>query len=144
MNMSEVRVSRRAANTYHCSLFPLCGQMVCVDLPSPTPEGPSKQLVESLGPLVFTRNLDRYHLHVHACRKWLCQPTDPTLPVSAPSASPPLCFSQGDDVALPPQRCLECLSCFPDFWTHFPSLVHCPLCRFTTCCSVAYANHMIK
>ncbi|TDG96033.1 hypothetical protein EPR50_G00235270 [Perca flavescens] len=31
-----------------------------------------------------------------------------------------------------------------DFSSHFPSLVHCSLCRFVTCCATSYANHMIN
>ncbi|KAM9386256.1 pogo transposable element with ZNF domain isoform 2-T3 [Pholidichthys leucotaenia] len=44
----------------------------------------------------------------------------------------------------PGQRCIECLNAILDFRIHFPSLVHCSLCRFTTCCSTSYANHMIN
>ncbi|CAK6982763.1 pogo transposable element with ZNF domain [Scomber scombrus] len=43
-----------------------------------------------------------------------------------------------------PSRCVECLTSVQDFSSHFPSLVHCSLCRFTTCCSTSYANHMIN
>ncbi|XP_067468979.1 pogo transposable element with ZNF domain isoform X2 [Thunnus thynnus] len=43
-----------------------------------------------------------------------------------------------------PSRCVECLTAVKDFSSHFPSLVHCSLCRFTTCCSTSYANHMIN
>uniref|UniRef100_A0A7N6A845 Pogo transposable element derived with ZNF domain a n=1 Tax=Anabas testudineus TaxID=64144 RepID=A0A7N6A845_ANATE len=39
---------------------------------------------------------------------------------------------------------IKCLSWVRDFRAHFPSLVHCSLCRFITCCSTSYANHMIK
>ncbi|XP_028281590.1 uncharacterized protein pogza isoform X2 [Parambassis ranga] len=42
------------------------------------------------------------------------------------------------------QRCVECLNSASDFEVHFPSLVHCSLCRFLTCCSTSYANHMIN
>uniref|UniRef100_A0A3B5K4G5 Pogo transposable element derived with ZNF domain a n=1 Tax=Takifugu rubripes TaxID=31033 RepID=A0A3B5K4G5_TAKRU len=52
--------------------------------------------------------------------------------------------SEEDHLSASSQRCLECLSSFRDFRSHFPSLVHCSLCRFNTCCSVAYANHMIS
>ncbi|CAG5887818.1 unnamed protein product [Menidia menidia] len=40
-------------------------------------------------------------------------------------------------------RCIECLHSVPDLKVHFPSLVRCSLCRFVTCCSTSYANHMI-
>lgn len=60
------------------------------------------------------------------------------------SPAPPLCFSEDAGVSRPSQRCVECLSSFQDFSSHFPSLVHCSLCRFITCCSTSYANHMIK
>lgn len=43
-----------------------------------------------------------------------------------------------------PQQCVECLSRILDFSSHFPSLVRCSVCRFLTCCSTAYANHMIN
>lgn len=42
------------------------------------------------------------------------------------------------------QTCLECSFEIPDFPNHFPTYVHCSLCRYSTCCSRAYANHMIK
>ncbi|XP_058234013.1 pogo transposable element with ZNF domain [Hemibagrus wyckioides] len=40
--------------------------------------------------------------------------------------------------------CIECNFEIPDFSTHFPTFVHCSLCRYSTCCSRAYANHMIS
>ncbi|KAG9345318.1 hypothetical protein JZ751_009864 [Albula glossodonta] len=42
------------------------------------------------------------------------------------------------------QLCLECNFEVPDFPNHFPTYVHCSLCHYGTCCSRAYANHMIK
>ncbi|XP_029436139.1 pogo transposable element with ZNF domain isoform X2 [Rhinatrema bivittatum] len=42
------------------------------------------------------------------------------------------------------QTCLECSFEIPDFQNHFPTYVHCSLCRYSTCCSRAYANHMIN
>ncbi|NWT06507.1 POGZ protein, partial [Mionectes macconnelli] len=42
------------------------------------------------------------------------------------------------------QTCLECSFEIPDFPNHFPTYVHCSLCRYSTCCSRAYANHMIN
>uniref|UniRef100_A0A3P9KPB7 Pogo transposable element derived with ZNF domain a n=1 Tax=Oryzias latipes TaxID=8090 RepID=A0A3P9KPB7_ORYLA len=42
------------------------------------------------------------------------------------------------------QSCIECLASVPDFQRHFPSVVRCSLCRFVTCCSASYANHMIN
>ncbi|XP_069805457.1 pogo transposable element with ZNF domain isoform X3 [Dendropsophus ebraccatus] len=42
------------------------------------------------------------------------------------------------------QSCLECSFDIPDFHNHFPTYVHCSLCRYGTCCSRAYANHMIN
>uniref|UniRef100_A0A3B4WR92 Pogo transposable element derived with ZNF domain a n=1 Tax=Seriola lalandi dorsalis TaxID=1841481 RepID=A0A3B4WR92_SERLL len=53
-------------------------------------------------------------------------------------------LSEAAGVSRPHQRCVECLSVIRDFRTHFPSLVHCSLCRFITCCSTSYANHMIN
>uniref|UniRef100_A0A146P697 Pogo transposable element derived with ZNF domain a n=1 Tax=Fundulus heteroclitus TaxID=8078 RepID=A0A146P697_FUNHE len=44
----------------------------------------------------------------------------------------------------PSQRCIECLKSIPDPEVHFPTLVHCSFCKFTTCCSNSYANHMIN
>lgn len=41
-------------------------------------------------------------------------------------------------------RCVECLSQFQDFSHHFPTRVTCSRCHFQTCCSRAYANHMIN
>lgn len=49
-----------------------------------------------------------------------------------------------ESVSCPSQLCVECLSAVQNFETHFPSLVHCSLCRFITCCSTSYANHMIN
>uniref|UniRef100_A0A8C6TWA3 C2H2-type domain-containing protein n=1 Tax=Neogobius melanostomus TaxID=47308 RepID=A0A8C6TWA3_9GOBI len=40
-------------------------------------------------------------------------------------------------------QCVECLSRFQDFQSHFPTRVTCSRCHFQTCCSRAYANHMI-
>uniref|UniRef100_W5MPQ3 Pogo transposable element derived with ZNF domain a n=1 Tax=Lepisosteus oculatus TaxID=7918 RepID=W5MPQ3_LEPOC len=42
------------------------------------------------------------------------------------------------------QTCLECSFDIPDFPNHYPTYVHCSLCRYSTCCSRAYANHMIN
>lgn len=42
------------------------------------------------------------------------------------------------------QMCLECSFDIQDFPNHFPTYVHCSLCRYSTCCSRAYANHMIN
>ncbi|KAG9467284.1 hypothetical protein GDO78_015229 [Eleutherodactylus coqui] len=42
------------------------------------------------------------------------------------------------------QSCLECSFDIHDFHNHFPTYVHCSLCRYGTCCSRAYANHMIN
>ncbi|XP_053347849.1 pogo transposable element with ZNF domain isoform X2 [Clarias gariepinus] len=39
--------------------------------------------------------------------------------------------------------CIECNFEIPDFSTHFPTFVRCSLCHYSTCCSRAYANHMI-
>uniref|UniRef100_A0A8C7FK97 Pogo transposable element derived with ZNF domain a n=1 Tax=Oncorhynchus kisutch TaxID=8019 RepID=A0A8C7FK97_ONCKI len=46
--------------------------------------------------------------------------------------------------SLAQQNCMECTFKIPDFANHFPSYVHCSLCRYCTCCSRAYANHMIN
>ncbi|XP_051926997.1 pogo transposable element with ZNF domain isoform X1 [Hippocampus zosterae] len=48
------------------------------------------------------------------------------------------------DAPRPSRRCVECLKAIRKLSTHFPSRVCCSLCPFTTCCSTAYANHMIK
>ncbi|KAJ8398456.1 hypothetical protein AAFF_G00427110 [Aldrovandia affinis] len=42
------------------------------------------------------------------------------------------------------QMCLECNFEVPDFPNHYPTYVHCSLCHYGTCCSRAYANHMIN
>ncbi|KAM4690054.1 pogo transposable element with ZNF domain [Rhinophrynus dorsalis] len=42
------------------------------------------------------------------------------------------------------QSCLECSLDITDYQNHFPTYVHCSLCRYSTCCSRAYANHMIN
>ncbi|XP_067111832.1 pogo transposable element with ZNF domain isoform X1 [Osmerus mordax] len=42
------------------------------------------------------------------------------------------------------QNCVECAFSIPDFANHFPTYVCCSLCRFRTCCSRSYANHMIS
>ncbi|XP_040267800.1 pogo transposable element with ZNF domain isoform X1 [Bufo bufo] len=47
-------------------------------------------------------------------------------------------------VTIGKQSCLECSFDIPDFHNHFPTYVHCSLCRYGTCCSRAYANHMIN
>lgn len=41
-------------------------------------------------------------------------------------------------------KCVECTFDIPDFANHYPTYVHCSLCFYSTCCSRAYANHMIK
>ncbi|XP_024154295.1 uncharacterized protein LOC112162668 isoform X2 [Oryzias melastigma] len=57
----------------------------------------------------------------------------------------PLLSGLNTDRASPPSlSCIECLASVPDFQLHFPSVVHCSLCRFVTCCSASYANHMIN
>lgn len=40
--------------------------------------------------------------------------------------------------------CMECNYDIPYFSNHFPTYVSCSLCRYCTCCSRAYANHMIS
>ncbi|TRZ00459.1 hypothetical protein DNTS_033223 [Danionella cerebrum] len=40
--------------------------------------------------------------------------------------------------------CMECNYDIPAFSNHFPTYVKCSLCRYCTCCSRAYANHMIS
>ncbi|XP_067268008.1 pogo transposable element with ZNF domain isoform X1 [Chanodichthys erythropterus] len=40
--------------------------------------------------------------------------------------------------------CMECNFDIPYFSNHFPTYVSCSLCRYCTCCSRAYANHMIS
>ncbi|XP_067280916.1 pogo transposable element with ZNF domain isoform X2 [Pseudorasbora parva] len=40
--------------------------------------------------------------------------------------------------------CMECRYDIPYFSNHFPTYVSCSLCRYCTCCSRAYANHMIS
>ncbi|XP_053559950.1 pogo transposable element with ZNF domain [Bombina bombina] len=51
---------------------------------------------------------------------------------------------QAKRFSLGKQSCLECNFDIPDFQNHFPTYVHCSLCRYSTCCSRAYANHMIN
>ncbi|XP_035386916.1 pogo transposable element derived with ZNF domain b isoform X2 [Electrophorus electricus] len=41
-------------------------------------------------------------------------------------------------------KCVECTFDIPDFANHYPTYVHCSLCPYSTCCSRAYANHMIN
>ncbi|KAJ7407971.1 hypothetical protein BTVI_61252 [Pitangus sulphuratus] len=41
-------------------------------------------------------------------------------------------------------KCIECYSEIKDFASHFPAYVHCSLCRYSTSCSKAYVNHMMK
>lgn len=60
------------------------------------------------------------------------------------SLGPLLSSLSPDRVSRPLQHCMECLNLVPDLRTHFPSLVRCSLCRFITCCSTSYANHMIN
>ncbi|KAM8884299.1 pogo transposable element with ZNF domain isoform 5-T5 [Synchiropus picturatus] len=51
---------------------------------------------------------------------------------------------ESDNDLGPPHCCVECLNSIQDFNSHFPSVVRCSLCSFSTCCSRAYANHMIN
>ncbi|XP_037358450.1 zinc finger protein 280D isoform X2 [Talpa occidentalis] len=41
-------------------------------------------------------------------------------------------------------KCIECCSEVQDFANHFPTYVHCSLCRYNTSCSKAYVNHMMS
>ncbi|NXP44204.1 Z280D protein, partial [Heliornis fulica] len=41
-------------------------------------------------------------------------------------------------------KCIECYSEIKDFASHFPTYVHCSLCRYNTSCSKAYVNHMMS
>ncbi|XP_073728435.1 pogo transposable element with ZNF domain isoform X3 [Misgurnus anguillicaudatus] len=41
-------------------------------------------------------------------------------------------------------KCVECTFEITDFANHYPTYVHCSLCFYSTCCSRAYANHMIN
>ncbi|XP_058474863.1 pogo transposable element with ZNF domain isoform X2 [Solea solea] len=56
----------------------------------------------------------------------------------------PLLSGLSEEAGVSPLLCVECLSTVRDVRNHFPSLVHCSLCRFITCCSTSYANHMIN
>nr|XP_033776030.1 zinc finger protein 280D isoform X2 [Geotrypetes seraphini] len=38
-------------------------------------------------------------------------------------------------------KCIECYSEIKDFASHFPTYVHCSVCRYSTSCSKAYVNH---
>ncbi|RVE67155.1 hypothetical protein OJAV_G00114200 [Oryzias javanicus] len=60
------------------------------------------------------------------------------------SLGPLLSGLNADRASPPSQSCIECLASVPDFQLHFPSVVRCSLCRFVTCCSASYANHMIN
>ncbi|KAL2080334.1 hypothetical protein ACEWY4_024127 [Coilia grayii] len=40
--------------------------------------------------------------------------------------------------------CVECTFEIPSYVQHYPTYVHCSLCRYSTCCSRSYANHMIN
>uniref|UniRef100_A0A667ZXP7 C2H2-type domain-containing protein n=1 Tax=Myripristis murdjan TaxID=586833 RepID=A0A667ZXP7_9TELE len=40
--------------------------------------------------------------------------------------------------------CLECGTDASDFSSHYPTHVHCLLCSYSSCCSRAYAAHMIQ
>ncbi|XP_035285999.1 pogo transposable element derived with ZNF domain a isoform X2 [Anguilla anguilla] len=51
---------------------------------------------------------------------------------------------QEEREALGRQSCLECTFDIPDFPSHYPTYVSCSLCQYCTCCSRAYANHMIN
>ncbi|KAH0619778.1 hypothetical protein JD844_014036 [Phrynosoma platyrhinos] len=42
------------------------------------------------------------------------------------------------------QKCIECNSDIRTFASHFPAYVHCSLCRYSTSCSKAYVNHMMR
>ncbi|KAI4793379.1 hypothetical protein KUCAC02_032766, partial [Chaenocephalus aceratus] len=57
----------------------------------------------------------------------------------APSIRCSVYSSSSTDLLL----CMECCSSFSSFSSHFPSIVRCLLCRFSSCCSRAYALHMI-
>ncbi|XP_012584207.1 PREDICTED: zinc finger protein 280D isoform X2 [Condylura cristata] len=41
-------------------------------------------------------------------------------------------------------KCIECCSEVQDFANHFPTYVHCSLCRYNTSCSKSYVNHMMS
>ncbi|XP_069480993.1 zinc finger protein 280D isoform X1 [Ambystoma mexicanum] len=43
-----------------------------------------------------------------------------------------------------PQKCIECYSVVKDFASHFPAYVNCSLCKYSTSCGKAYANHMVS
>ncbi|KAL8197021.1 UNVERIFIED_CONTAM: hypothetical protein K2H54_007104 [Gekko kuhli] len=42
------------------------------------------------------------------------------------------------------QKCIECSADIRTFASHFPAYVHCSLCRYSTSCSKAYVNHMMR
>uniref|UniRef100_A0A8C5EM45 Uncharacterized LOC114460123 n=1 Tax=Gouania willdenowi TaxID=441366 RepID=A0A8C5EM45_GOUWI len=43
-----------------------------------------------------------------------------------------------------PLLCLECRTDASDLTAHYPTLVRCLLCSYSSCCSRAYASHMIQ
>ncbi|KAJ8273650.1 hypothetical protein GJAV_G00104020 [Gymnothorax javanicus] len=51
---------------------------------------------------------------------------------------------QNQRPSLGKQSCLECTFDIPEFSSHFPTFVSCSFCHYCTCCSRAYANHMIN
>uniref|UniRef100_A0A3Q4GUW2 HTH CENPB-type domain-containing protein n=1 Tax=Neolamprologus brichardi TaxID=32507 RepID=A0A3Q4GUW2_NEOBR len=66
-------------------------------------------------------------------------PPEPRLP--HPVCLRSSCRRSGDDDRL---VCLECGTDASDFSAHYPTHVHCLLCPYSSCCSRAYAAHMIK
>ncbi|XP_062869933.1 pogo transposable element with ZNF domain [Trichomycterus rosablanca] len=85
----------------------------------------------------------------------MSEPPRPSLPVSAPQKAPTnrkpvesllkvvTKFQSRCDLGRK-YSCIECNFDIPDFSSHFPTFVRCCLCRYSTCCSRAYANHMIS
>uniref|UniRef100_A0A3P9I0K7 Pogo transposable element derived with ZNF domain b n=1 Tax=Oryzias latipes TaxID=8090 RepID=A0A3P9I0K7_ORYLA len=64
---------------------------------------------------------------------------------AAPEGPDPLCFCRPcrTSSADGPVVCLECGANVWDFSAHYPTHVHCLLCPYSSCCSRAYASHMI-
>ncbi|KAG7457619.1 hypothetical protein MATL_G00229220 [Megalops atlanticus] len=68
-----------------------------------------------------------------------------------PAKRKPICSMQDlltkfqeEHPTLGKQSCLECNCEILDFPNHYPTYVTCSLCHYSTCCSRAYANHMIN
>ncbi|XP_063041282.1 pogo transposable element with ZNF domain isoform X2 [Engraulis encrasicolus] len=126
---------------------------------SVTPISPGPLSPKHVSPRLATPNREEAYNSTVSPTPTAAAPTMPTttMPMPMPMAMPlptrkiPSVSQQEIMAKFEKQRspletasCVECTFEIPNYVQHYPTYVHCNLCRYSTCCSRSYANHMIN